>query len=192
VKKFAGADLFFEASVTEDELIAKIKLRAADPELRVTMFPADQMFPPAGLETVRAAEVEIGFKLPNLLVRLYVEVGNGGFGPGYGIYGIKGGHADDIQDLTLENLYLSDREYEWPERIVNICDWGCTMGSLIDCSTPEGQMVYMGDGSPVFMPEGITFAQWMEDWVNGVDLFDRVYKRYQKHDRPSLPDAYRR
>jgi hypothetical protein len=123
----------------------------------------------------------MGFALPPLLRRLYLEVGNGGFGPGFGLYGVTGGFADDQQDLTLPDLYLNETDYDlWPKKLVSICDWGCTMGSAIDCSSLEGQMVFVGGPGELFRPEGITFFQWMEDWVNSVDLFSRAYDRAEK------------
>jgi len=51
------------------------------------------------------------------------------------------------------------------------------MGSAIDCSTPEGETIFIGAPVEVFLPEGITFARWMEDWVNGVDLFSLAHDR---------------
>ena len=182
----------------EDELIGKIMKRANDPRRqnssranaasRGILSPdvASNLCPPATLESLRDAEDRMGFALPLLLKRVYLEVGNGVFGPGFGLYGLSGGFAEDLQGLTLPELYLSDMEYHWPEKLVSICDWGCTMGSAIDCSSPDGEMVFEGDASPRCMPEGITFAGWMEDWVNGVDLFERAYRRYQKRDRPTL------
>ena len=120
----------------------------------------------------------MGFALPPLLERLYFEVGNGGLGPGYGLYGLSGGFAEDLQGLTLPDLYLTDTDYDGlPKKLVSICDWGCTMGSAIDCSIPEGEMIFIGAPIEVFLPEGITFARWMEDWVNGVDLFSRAHDR---------------
>jgi len=44
---------------------------------------------PASPEAVDEAEEAFGFPLPGLLRRLYAEVGNGGFGPGYGIPGCR-------------------------------------------------------------------------------------------------------
>jgi hypothetical protein len=170
-----------------DELIARIKERSNNPRFRNSMAGrAMSLYPPVDLESVREAERQMGFRLPPLLERIYVEIGNGGFGPGFGLYGVAGGYAEDLQGLTLPELYLSEIEYHWPEKLVSICDWGCTMGSAIDCSSPEGEIVFLGDSSPVCMPEGITFTAWLEDWVNGVDLFERVYRRYQKRDRPAL------
>ena len=40
-------------------------------------------------------ESELGFGLPPLLRAIYHEVGNGGFGPGHGILGIKEGKLTD-------------------------------------------------------------------------------------------------
>ena len=68
-----------------------------------------------------------------------------GFLPGYGLYGLSRGFAEDLQGLTLPDLYLTDTDYDgWPKKLVSICDWGCTMGSAIDCSTPEGEMIFIG------------------------------------------------
>jgi hypothetical protein len=47
----------------------------------------------------------MGFSLPPLLGRLWVEVANGGFGPGYGLLGLNGGCAADVVNLTLPDLY---------------------------------------------------------------------------------------
>lgn len=170
-----------------EDLIGRIKERANDVSLRISgSYGASSLCTPAALETVREAERQMGLRLPSLLKRLYVEVGNGGFGPGYGLYGVTGGFAEDLQGLTLPELYLEEIDYYWPDKLVPICDWGCTIGSAVDCSSVEGEMVFVGDGSPRCMPEGISFTEWMEDWVTGVDLFQRAYQRYQKLVRPTL------
>jgi hypothetical protein len=56
----------------------------------------------------------LGFPLPPLLRELYTQVGNGGFGPGYGIFGLEGGYIDpdiinDFQGGTLVEWYFSFR-----------------------------------------------------------------------------------
>ena len=45
---------------------------------------------PTSLAVVEAAEQSLGFYLPHLLREIYTQVGNGGFGPGYGIDGTRG------------------------------------------------------------------------------------------------------
>ena len=86
---------------------------------------------PAAPEAVEEAEEEIGYPLTPLLRRLYLEVGNGGFGPGYGILGLKDGHSDDGGHTAIE-LY---RERAPREGLLPVCYWGCGIYSLIDCRT---------------------------------------------------------
>jgi hypothetical protein len=79
-----------------NDLIVRIKARAADPR-RVTDSaiwqcvtaweagrPPRKPPAPASEAEVDAAEAALGFRIPPFLLRLYLEVGNGGFGPGAG------------------------------------------------------------------------------------------------------------
>ena len=72
------------------------------------------LYPPATLAMVKAAEAKMGLHLPALLVGLYTLVGNGGFGPGYGIFGLEGGYVDqeliaEAQGGTLVDWYVTFR-----------------------------------------------------------------------------------
>jgi cell wall assembly regulator SMI1 len=44
-----------------------------------------RIYPVASEATIQAAEAELGLRLPALLRELYKQVGNGGYGPGYGL-----------------------------------------------------------------------------------------------------------
>ena len=99
----------------EEELIGKIREMANSAEQRTSMAllvrgrvrrgrPARPLPEPVSREAVKVAEERLGFPLPPLLGALWVEVGNGGFGPGYGLFGLEGGHEDDVQKLTLPEL----------------------------------------------------------------------------------------
>src|SRR4030042_1292267 len=81
-------------------IIDQIRLRIQDPERITTMnqfLPGQQkIYPPTSNFVVEATEKELSFKLPPLLAQLYTQVANGGFGPGYGIYGLEGGYGDPI------------------------------------------------------------------------------------------------
>ena len=131
------------------------------------------------MEAVRAAEALVGFRFPPLLIRLWTEVANGGFGPGYGLLGVEGGFPfDDHGALTIAENYRSCTP-AWPGRLLPICGWGCFNESAIDCSTPEAAIVDLPENVIVQMqktgndppPKGMTFAQWMEAWVDGIDLW---------------------
>src|SRR5262249_1691092 len=108
----------------------------------------DPLPPPVKRDTVREAEDRLGFALPPLLCRLWIEIANGGFGPGSGLVGLQGGQVDDASRKPLPDLYLdaiADPAWEsflgepWPARLVPVCDWGCLHQSAIDCSTPEAR-----------------------------------------------------
>src|SRR5690242_10047052 len=75
-----------------DALIARIKERVAAPLLAVDaatwVEPMPTVTPPATVAEVDAAEAALGLAIPPLLRRLYTEVGNGGFGPHYGLEGV--------------------------------------------------------------------------------------------------------
>jgi hypothetical protein len=119
-----------------------------------------------------------------LLTRLYVEVANGGFGPGYGLFGLEGGFTEEVQRLTLVELYQSWADPPpgplppppWPKKLVPICDWGCNMMSCIDCAPNEPMMVFSVDPT-MNIPEDLTFDQWMEEWVKGAKLHEPPPRR---------------
>jgi hypothetical protein len=99
-------------------IIERLRLRTQDPASTTSMsafmpgrFAA---YPPASGSVVEAAEASLGFRLPPLLNDLYTQVGNGGFGPGYGIFGLEGGYTDhdiinDFQGGTLVEWYCAFR-----------------------------------------------------------------------------------
>src|SRR5579871_15938 len=100
--------------------------------------------PPALPEEIAAAEEMLGFALPELLRRLYTDVGNGGFGPGYGLFGVPCGPKRHKVDSAIK-YYLGGREMavdskkgcRWPEGLLPICEWGCGIQSSLDCTRPE-------------------------------------------------------
>ncbi len=131
---------------------------------------------PAMPEAVRGAEDVIGHELPRLLRRLYLEVGNGGFGPGYGVLGLSGGHRDG--GLTALDLYREAHDTpsssSWPvlpAGLLPLCPWGCVIYSFTDCSHPDGQMWAWdpngGRGQRGLFDQALTLADWLDQWVAG-------------------------
>jgi SMI1 / KNR4 family (SUKH-1) len=134
---------------------------------------------PATAEAVAAAEDTIGFALPPLLRRLYLEVGDGGFGPGYGLLGLSDGHSEGGHGAGNTALGLYRREHEGPARqpclapgLLPICSWGCGIYSFVDCSQPQGPMWGL-DPNPVSSDEDALYAQgfnlagWLGRWIDG-------------------------
>jgi len=100
--------------------------------------------------TINAVERLVGEPVPPLLRRLYEEVANGGFGPGYGILGLGDGGELAGGD-TAPELFASRSEW-WPPSaptsLVALCDWGCAVQSFVDWSDPTGP-IWGLDPNPV-------------------------------------------
>lgn len=120
--------------------------------------------------TVEAAEHRLGASLPPVLRRLYIEIGNGGFGPGYGILGLDGGFTDDRGHNALE---VSDGfRDDFPGRLLlALCHWGCAIYSLVDLDTPDSLMWgFDPNGAPderALFCQGIGLSEWLERWIDG-------------------------
>jgi len=89
-----------------------VRDRWADP--RTSRFP----YPPATADQLQATETQLGMPLPGVLRALYAMVGNGGFGPAYGLVGAAGGapSADVMPDEDEEMfaVLLNSSDYSAP------------------------------------------------------------------------------
>jgi hypothetical protein len=136
--------------------------------------------PVATVGAVEAMEEAIGYSLPALLRRLFLEVANGGFGPGDdGILGAPGyqglthhGNWDDL--LDVHRAFGSGPGPHVPRHMLWLYDWGCAIWSLIDCSRRDGPMwVWDPNGAEQPSPDnslfcqGITIAEWLAAWLHG-------------------------
>ena len=152
----------------DDALIERLRV-----SVQTHVFPTNeyawrnlQILPPVSEDDVARAETQLGFALPSFLRRLYREVGNGGFGPGYGLFPLDSGSAslDSVvtayaamramtqQDIDENWEDEEDKPSLWPERILMICDWGCNIYSLLNCSSPDLQMLRMDSNA--------SFSKW--------------------------------
>ena len=118
-----------------DSLIARIKSRISDSLVAVDaatwVVPMPTVSRPATLAEVNAAEKLLGFNLPKLLRRLYLEVGNGGFGPNYGLEGVPTiPPVPDVADIVClyEQYSADDPEHptlKWPQGLLPLISGGC-------------------------------------------------------------------
>jgi hypothetical protein len=177
--------------MTEDDLINQIRERSGDPRRATSAggWPGDhyihsELFPPAPQAVVHNALQRFGFPVPTLLVRIWAEVANGGVGPGYGIYGLEGGLTDEVTCLPLPDLCLEYQDdstsieligEESASRSFPICDWGCCNYSVLDCSKPEGNVILITD-TQERIDQKVSFARWIEDWLNGIDVGADCYR----------------
>jgi hypothetical protein len=164
--------------MNDDELIVAVKRLVSEGEYLYLPGAAEVLAapvrPPASAEAVDHAEKLIGHGLPPLLRRLYLEVGNGGFGPGFGILGVRGGHGDDSRHTAVE-LYEAWKPGQSADtkKLFPVCYWGCAIYSLVDCATTDGTM-WGWDPNPVppndlqkaLFIESITLHGWLERWLD--------------------------
>jgi hypothetical protein len=136
---------------------------------------------------LQVAERALGFKLPELLRAIYLEVGNGGFGPEYGIVRTKGGTK--LDGCTLETCYgdmlkLKEQNiiWGWPGRLLPLANYGCGMWSCVDCAHQKLPMILWDPNNldadltgadarlnwgNSFWDQGLAFKGWLESWLSG-------------------------
>jgi SMI1 / KNR4 family (SUKH-1) len=170
----------------DDRLIHRLGKRNADRE-RATDggIHARKPFPPIAPDSLQFAERAVGFKLPELLRAIYLRVGNGGFGPEYGIIGTKGGAS--LDGCTLETCYQNmlrlkseSAVWRWPELLLPVANYGCGMWSCVDCEGQTHPMILWDpnnldsdlDGEDAqlnwgnsFWDQGLSFREWLEGWL---------------------------
>ncbi|OKI13046.1 hypothetical protein A6A08_16545 [Nocardiopsis sp. TSRI0078] len=130
---------------------------------------------PAPEEAVRECEELLGRPLPPLLRRCYLELGDGGFGPGYGLLPLR----DPENGHSIISAF--ERRAEWSGTwrpvagsLLSLCDWGCGIESLVDCRNPSGGMWAIDpnpapedDPDAMLFPQEFTFTEWMRRWADG-------------------------
>jgi hypothetical protein len=130
---------------------------------------------PAEEADVAAAEAELGFRLPPALRQYYLEVADGGIGPGDGLYSLEALVAKH-RELTAEPV--GPQGQPWPEHLVAVQgeDWDLVAvdrgtGRLVlwdleelddDEELPADQPTWAAS----FVPEADGLAAWLGDWVS--------------------------
>ena len=150
----------------------------------MTRWAKTKSYPPASNAQIEAAEAQVGWRLPALLRNIYMQVGNGGFGPGYGLLGVGGGATSYVGPITfsaieLHAAFLVRRELPppWPRHFLPIVDWGCEIYAVLDCASDEGPVYALdpnrhGDGPwrCDCKVHGATLEAWLRRWLEGEDL----------------------
>jgi hypothetical protein len=144
-------------------------------------IPALPPLEPASVDAVDACEAAIGRPLPRLLRRCYLQLGDGGFGPGYGVVPVG----------ELARPFLDPK---WPEgfppearSLLTICHWGCGITSFVDLRDRAGPMWAVDPNPPpadelgaALFPQGMTLASWLLRWTQ-----DRLHQPWLVRDQES-------
>jgi hypothetical protein len=167
-----------------DSIIAQI-------QEKLRKLPENNKIPPVlTLEQIKAAEQLLGFPLPELLRQLYLYIGNGWFGPGFGIYplvsnrnyyGVNEEEWEENSDWLYDSIvssYLaykrttSDEHGEWREGMIPLCYYGCCVDSVMDCFTEEGTIWGMDANKLYPQPEAKSLREWLETNLEDFQVSD--------------------
>ncbi|WP_405921749.1 SMI1/KNR4 family protein [Streptomyces sp. NBC_00122] len=122
---------------------------------------------PSATGEIAHAEGILGFTLPPLLAALYTRVGDGGFGPEYGVLSL--GQA--------VRTYGAQRAsgWRWPAGVLPIADFGCAMYACVDCHSQTAQVLLFdpnpGEPDLAWSIDTPSLAGWLRGWLDGTAWF---------------------
>jgi len=125
---------------------------------------------------IAGVEQAIGLRLPELLRRLYLEVGNGGWGPSDGVLAL-GEHADGALLGSLARLRAMrgpEQAYRWPDTLVPFCVTASGV-ACVDLSDPQLEVGLVPggeepawsslDAAPLLPFVAASLRGWLEQWL---------------------------
>jgi hypothetical protein len=138
-------------------------------------------------------EKKIGLTLPSVIKQLYLELGNGDFGPDYGFFLLE--EVDGNKKITLDQAYqelhqakIKDWDWELSKLLVPFLYWGADIYSLVDCGDPNGAVYVLDENlkdekttwqSCVWKHCG-SILDWLKKWsegdASGRSLWLEMYK----------------
>ena len=173
------------------DLIARIRSRCTDPhtacECADSQMPA-KVFSVASDADVDALEGDLGFSIPGFYRDLLTSVGNGGYGPGYGLAGTL--HGARPEGDYVADLYKAFREprphdplWNWPGKLLPAAHMGCGMYWCIDCAGSEGRVIWFEPnphevGKPwddAMIPLATSVQDWFERWLDGDTFLEEAW-----------------
>jgi len=145
--------------------------------IKTAVSSANLILPKASLTDIHSTESILGYEIPEILKKCYLEIGNGGFGPGGGpvgggILGVgEEGYRSDFGNLTdTYDVCKVGYEYDgndWPKSLIPFCEWGCNTFAHIDCSS--GNMITISEDLKLF-PQEYNLDDFFEIWLQGKDV----------------------
>ena len=144
-------------------------------------------FPPATSQQLERSETLLGFPLPDILRRIYLEVGNGGFGPQYGLLGIEGGADDGARCTMVQKWFDARQDVLLHRRLKKLrpdyrflpCIYcGCTVYLCLSGEFPGGPMWLYDQGArsraKKFEVQTFSFSALLRLWLDGQKRAEQV------------------
>ena len=143
---------------------------------------------PADASTLARAEAALGFTLPPLLADLYLRIGDGGFGPEYGLLPLldsppAGEPAAVAQYLANRESARKDPDWPWPEGVLPISHWGCAMYACVDCRAPEAPVLLFepnaDEADHAWYVDAPSLTAWLGAWVDGTGWYEETVEEME-------------
>jgi hypothetical protein len=167
----------------QQQLLTRILTRASDADKVHDFAKAlrghGRIHPQATPAQIAATQAILGFPLPQLLQDILTKIGNGGFGPGYGLIGVDGGYADFKGEHLAE---LAGELGALDKKILPICNWGCGIYSCLDCGKPEAPVLTFNPGIHIFSEENLVSVSI----ISNSGEVTKVHEREPRAPRPSI------
>ncbi|MFJ6571521.1 SMI1/KNR4 family protein [Streptomyces sp. NPDC091292] len=138
---------------------------------------------PVDAESVARAEAALGFPLPPLLAALYLRIGDGGFGPEYGLLplleGFPAGEMPAVaQYLDHRKDARDDPSWPWPEGLLPISHWGCGMYACVDCLSEDAPVLLFepnaDEADHAWYLDAPSLADWLRTWLDGAGWYEEA------------------
>jgi hypothetical protein len=136
---------------------------------------------PVDTATLTRAEATLGFRLPALLAQLYLRIGDGGFGPEYGLLPLldsppSGEPAAVTQYLANRESGREDPAWPWPEGVLPISHWGCAMYACVDCRSPQATVLLFepnaAEADHAWFVDAPSLTDWLRAWIDGTGWYE--------------------
>lgn len=104
--------------------------------------------------------------MPSLMRRVYSEIGDGGWGPGYGLcpLGVRGDEAEPWFSVLGQWQIDQEAEEEAQQARLYFCNGGCTVFSFLDIHTGK---IGLADGVDFLHWEADSLHSWFGLWLDG-------------------------
>jgi hypothetical protein len=184
--------------MTGEALIQELRKRNADRQRATNgyLHPRRRV-QPVTVKDLQVLERALGFKLPDLLRSVYTTVGNGGFGPAYGIVGATQGSGvkkDSLRSCYQEMLWLEEQNafWRWPRRLLPLAHYGCGMWASVDCEYKTLPMILWDPNNlaeelagaearlnwgNAFWDQRLSLRTWLEGWLQDKPEPEPVWPR---------------
>lgn len=138
-------------------------------------------------------ENNINTDLPTIFKLLYLNLGNGSFGPDYGFFHLYDHQNSNKRNLLeayndIHDMHINDIDWELPDKYIPFLYWGTDIYSMIDCSVKESP-VYIFDKNlkkenskwqHCFWLHCDSLYTWLKKWIeddlSGKALWMEMYK----------------